>query len=72
MKTALNTVSNLPVGTVINGRHGRWTLLGTPWFSHPSTLDASACYRATAMWEGKGGQRVVVLTFSAKDVGGVA
>jgi hypothetical protein len=68
MSQSTVNVSDLPVGTVINGRHGRWTLLGTPRFSHPSTLDASACYRATAMWEGKGGSRVVVLTFAASGV----
>jgi hypothetical protein len=61
-------VESLPVGTVINGRHGRWTLLGTPSFSHPATTTAEPCYRATAMWEGKGGPRVVSLTFSAGDV----
>lgn len=61
-------VESLPVGTVINGRYGRWTLLGTPAFSHPATSTAEPCYRATAMWEGNGGQRVVTLTFSEGDV----
>lgn len=61
-------VENLPVGTVINGRYGHWTLLGTPRYSHPGTRDARPCYRAAALWEGKGGQRTVVLTFSSEDL----
>ena len=65
-----NDITSLPVGTVINGRHGRWTLLGTPYASHPSTRDGSPVYRAMALWEGKGGPKTVTLTFAASDVYG--
>lgn len=68
--TVLETLKSLPVGTVINGRHGRWTLLGTPYASHPSTRDGSPVYRAMALWEGKGGPKTVTLTFAASDVYG--
>lgn len=63
----IKSVESLPVGTVIRGKHGRWTLLGTPAFSHPATGSAKPMFRATALWEGAGGQRVVTLTFSADD-----
>ena len=63
-----NAVSKLVVGSVIKAKHGSWTVLGTPVYSHPSTCDGKPVYKVPAYYEGKNGShRAVTLTVHEDD-----
>ncbi len=55
------------IGTPIMAEHGFWEILGTPVYSHPSTLDGKPVYKAPAYYEGKDGtHKAVTLTLESE------
>lgn len=54
------------VGSVIQAKHGFWTVLGTPTYSHPSTCDGKHVYKVPAYYEGNDGSHgAVTLTLQS-------
>ncbi len=57
----------IEVGSVIRAKHGAWTILGTPVYSHPSTRDGKPVFKAHAYYEGKDGtHNAVTLTLESE------